>query len=155
VIHGVRGPGGCSGSGNGDGLNGTHFHAIYWFHSTGGLVQRVWMYDISGFGLHFYSGTGAGTKVSQTVTDDTLCNFGNVFDSQQGPVSFDHTILTDAGSWRCLTSGATVTNSRSQQGFGSCPGSGQVTADTTYANEGARDYRVPGDPDQQYVPGPR
>lgn len=153
-IHSVRGPGGCSGGG-GDGLNGTHFHGIYWYDSTGGEVRRIWMYDISGFGLHFYSGTGSNTQVSQTVTDDTLCNFGNVFDSQQGPVSFDKTILTDAGGWRCLSSGATVTNSRSQSGFGSCSGSGNVTGDTAYQNEAARDYRVPGDPAMQFVPGPR
>jgi len=151
-IHSIRGPGGCAQTG---GLTMQHFHGIYWFRSQNGEVARVWIYDIGGYGLHFYSGTGAGTKVSQTVTDDSICGRGNVFDSQTGPVTFDKTIITDAGAWSCRTSGATVTNSRSQSGYQGCPGSGNVTADTVYQNEAARDYRVPNNPDFQFVPGPQ
>lgn len=150
-IHNIRGPGGCSQTG---GLTMQHFHAIYWFRGTDGEVSRVWMYDIGGYGLHFYSGTGANTKVSQTVTDDSICSRGNVFDSQQGPVTFNKTIITDAGPWSCRSAGATVTNSRSQSGFQGCPGSGNVTADTVYANEAARDYRIPGNSDFAFSPGP-
>jgi hypothetical protein len=154
VIRNVRGEAAC-----GQPRGHQFIHAIYWFNSAGGRVERVWMYNLGGFGLHFYSGAGgsaANTTVRQTVTDDTLCGFGNVFDSIQGPASFDDTIITDAGPWSCRSSGATVANSRSQRGFSSaCGGSGNVTADTVYQNEAARDYRVPGDPDHQFMPGPQ
>ena len=155
VIHGARGPAGSTCSSGTTDLNQSQFHGIYWYGSTNGEVSRVWLYDNSGYGLHFYSGTGAGTVVTQTVTDDSMCSRGNVFDSQTGPVTFNKTIITDAGPWSCRTSGATVNNSRSQSGYQGCSGSGNVTADTTYQNEAARDYRVPGNPDFQFIPGPQ
>jgi hypothetical protein len=94
--------------------------------------------------------------VSQTVTDDSVCNFGNVFDDISGATTFDHTIVTDpdtGGYWSCNTAGATITNSRAQGGFLGCSGSGNTTADTTYVDEANRDYRVPGNPNHQFIPG--
>ncbi len=152
VIHGARGPAGSTCSSSTTDLNQSQFHAIYWYGSTGGEVSRVWMYDNSGYGLHFYSGTGANTTVNQTVTDDSMCSRGNVFDSQTGPVVFNQTVITDAGPWSCKSPGATVNNSRSQSGFSGCSGSGNVTADTAYDDEANRNYG--NDVSGHFNPGP-
>lgn len=160
VIHNMRGS--QSQCADTPGMTSGHnkIHAIYWANGVDGEVRRTWMYSVGGFGLHFYSGAGgsaAGTDVSQTVTDDSVCNFGNVFDSISGPTTFDHTIVTDpnagGGWWSCQSAGSTITNSRAQGGyFGGCT-AGNVTADTTYQDEVNHDYRVPGNPNHQFTPG--
>ena len=153
VVHNVRGGAAC-GQANGH----QFYHAIYWANGINGSLSRLWLYDNGGFGLHFYSGAGgsaANTIVNQVVTDDSVCSFGNVFDDISGPTSFLNTVVTDSGPWSCRTSGSTIVASRAQSGFSGCTGSGNTTADTTYSNEGARDYRVPGNAAFQYVPGPK
>jgi hypothetical protein len=48
----------------------------------------------------------------------------------------------------------TVTNSRASEGFQGCPASGtNTTASTTFENP-PTSYRVPGNPNYQFVPGP-
>lgn len=134
----------------------TRSHAIYWAGGTNGEIARLWMWDIQAYGLHFYSGNAAGTVAHHTVYDGSKTGRGHVKDSSGGTTTISDSIVTDAGAIRCVSPAVlTLTNNRSQAGYSGCPaGTGNVTADTTYQDEANHDYRVPGDPAFQFVPGP-
>jgi hypothetical protein len=136
VIHGQRG---------GGSLTPSQVHGIYWQNGSGSgnEIGNVWVYDFSGYGLHFYDG-GTGTPstnvdIHNVVIDNGLTGRGILFDGPRGNTLHD-SVLTNSGPVLCRQSGNTVTNVRSEAGFTGCTGTGLVTADTTYTDEAARNY---------------
>jgi hypothetical protein len=153
IVRGARG---------GGGLSATQVHAIYWSNGSGSgnEIGRVWMYDVSGYGLHFYGGgstPATNVDIHHTVLDDSI-NRGHVFDGPTGN-TLSESVVTDSPSGVvCRTTGNTLTNVRSEAGFvtpSNCTTSGLVIASTTYQDEANRDYRTTAVTGHDFSPGPR
>jgi hypothetical protein len=138
-----------------DVAGGTLYHGVYIANAVGvNEIARTWMWNITGYGLHFYSTSGrvTGFDVHHTVLDDAP-NRGHVFDGPAGNTLRD-SVVTAGGPVNCNRAGNTLTNVRSRLGFARCAGTGLATADTAYVNKAARDYRnaMPG---HDFIAGPR
>jgi hypothetical protein len=147
VIHGSRG---------GGGLTDSQVHGIYWQNGTGtgNEIGRTWVYDVSGYGFHFYAGgqsPAMNVLVHNTVVDDSIVR-GVLFDGPVGNTYRDSVITDSPYGLVCRNSGNTLTNIRSGAGFQGCTGTGLVTADTVFDNETARNYG--NDTSGHFVTGP-
>jgi hypothetical protein len=147
VIHGSRG---------GGGLTDSQVHGIYWQNGTGtgNEIGRTWVYDISGYGFHFYASNyspATNVLIHNTVVDDSLVR-GVLFDGPVGNTYRDSVITDSPYGLVCRNSGNTLTNIRSGAGFQGCTGTGLVTADTVFDNETARNYG--NDTSGHFVTGP-
>jgi hypothetical protein len=147
VIHGARG---------GNGLTDTQVHGIYWQNGSGSgnEIGRVWVYDVSGYGFHFYSVSRPATNVDihNTVVDDSTLR-GVLFDGPTGNIYRDSVVTDSPSGVVCRQSGTTLSNVRSGAGFQSCTGTGLVSADTVFDNEAARNYG--NDTSGHFTPGYR
>lgn len=140
---------------------GSRTHAIYYSAGTNGRLERLWLTDYTGYGLHFYGpGSVDGTHVEQVVSDsrsdcDTNDGLGNVKDTGGADAITVNRSITEGGNWKCLDGGVTVSNSRMSGSMSSCTdGGGNATGVNTTFNS-ATDLRIPGNPDFQWVPGPQ
>jgi hypothetical protein len=148
VIHGSRG---------GNGLTDSQVHGIYWQNGSGAgnEIGRVWVYDVSGYGFHFYAGGGSpatNVLVHNTVLDDSITRGNLVTDGPTGNTYRDSVVTDSPSGVVCRTAGNTLTNVRSGAGFQGCTGTGLVTADTVFDNEAARNYG--NDTSGHFVTGP-
>jgi hypothetical protein len=148
VIHGARG-------GGPNNLTDSEVHGIYWQNGSGSgnEIGRTWVYDVSGYGFHFYSVNSPATNVliHNTVVDDSIVR-GVLFDGPTGNTYRDSVVTDSPYGVVCRIPGNTLINVRSGAGFQSCTGTGLVTADTVFDNEAARNYG--NDTSGHFVTGP-
>jgi hypothetical protein len=140
-------------------LTGSQVHAIYWGNGTNGKIERDWLYDYSGYGLHIYAGnqgTAAGLAISQVISDSSdscATSLGDIFNDLTGPVTATRTIV-QGGVWACRVPGITVTYSQTSGGFEDCPASSTNNVSNTTFENPPTSYRIPGNPYYTFVPGP-
>jgi hypothetical protein len=143
----------------GAGLTASQVHGIYYSHGSGSgnEIGRDWVYDVSGYGLHFYGSSDlTNVDIHNVVVDGdsgVTVRGGVIFNGPSGNTLHDSVVTDSPSGVFCQSGSNIVTNVRSDAGFSGCTGTGLVTADTPYANEAARDYS--NSTSGTFTPGPR